>query len=59
MNKELEQKIKDIIKTNETKLAELKTDIAKAEKGGIDVTKQKADYTELSRKVAQLKVAYL
>ena len=59
MKPETEVKIKEVIKTSETQLETLRKDIAKADKAGIDVKEQKAAYEDISKRVSQLKTAFL
>jgi len=50
--------IKKNIKQAEQKLKEMKDDIEKAEKAGIDVARLRERYRELKMKIDMLKAAY-
>jgi len=50
--------IKKNIKQAEQKLKEMKDDIEKAEKAGIDVSRLRERYRELKAKIDMLKAAY-
>jgi hypothetical protein len=59
MKPEVLKSIQQSIIDNEKFLAEMREDIIKARKGGIDVSDSEKAYSELVKKVALLKSAYL
>jgi hypothetical protein len=59
MKPETLAEIKKNITEADKRLTELKDDLAKAEKAGLDVTERKKDFTDLLKKVSLLKATYL
>lgn len=51
--------IKKTVTESESKLKEMREDINKAKKAGIDVTENEKTYNDLNKKVGQLRAAYL
>jgi len=59
MTPETLAQIKKNITESEKKLSELRDDISKARKAGIDVAEQEKVYNDLAKRVGLLKAAYL